>query len=57
MALNDGPTFGPGGEGCVRFNFGCPRPTMMQALGQMRDALLLPPGLDRPTLSLLQPGA
>jgi cystathionine beta-lyase len=39
VALNDGPSFGPGGGGCVRFNFGCPRSTMMQALAQMSEAL------------------
>ena len=25
VAMNDGPTFGPGGENFVRFNYGCPR--------------------------------
>lgn len=39
VALSDGAIFGPGGDGFVRFNFGCPRTTMMQALMQMRDAL------------------
>ena len=39
VALNDGPTFGPGGEGCVRLNFGCPRPQLLQALDRMRGAL------------------
>ena len=40
VALNDGTTFGPGGEGFVRLNFGCPRATLEQALNQMREALL-----------------
>jgi len=39
VALNDGEAFGPGGEGFVRLNFGCPRSTLMQALEQMRAAL------------------
>jgi cystathionine beta-lyase len=39
VALNDGQTFGQGGRGCVRLNFGCPRATLEQALGQMRQAL------------------
>jgi cystathionine beta-lyase len=39
VALNDGVLFGPGGEGFVRFNFGCPRTSMMSALGRMRAAL------------------
>lgn len=40
VATSDGAIFGPGGAGFVRFNFGCPRATMMQALSQMRDALI-----------------
>jgi cystathionine beta-lyase len=39
VAVNDGPTFGPGGENFVRFNYGCPRSQMMQALDQMKTAL------------------
>lgn len=39
VAMNDGPTFGAGGEGFVRFNFACPRPLMLQALEQMKAAL------------------
>jgi cystathionine beta-lyase len=39
VALNDGATFGPGGEGFVRLNYGCPRSQLMQALEQMKDAL------------------
>jgi cystathionine beta-lyase len=40
VAMNDGATFGRGGEGFVRLNFACPRPTLSQALEQMRQALL-----------------
>ncbi|OGN75705.1 MAG: hypothetical protein A2X25_02750 [Chloroflexi bacterium GWB2_49_20] len=44
VALNDGATFGPGGEGFVRFNFGCPRSNMLAALDRMKSAFeALPP--------------
>jgi cystathionine beta-lyase len=39
VALNDGQTFGRGGEGFVRLNFGCPRSTLVEALDRMKDAL------------------
>lgn len=39
VALSDGASFGAGGEGFVRFNFGCPRAQMMQALERMSAAL------------------
>jgi cystathionine beta-lyase len=39
VALSDGPAFGTGGEGFVRLNFGCPRATLMEALGRMKAAL------------------
>jgi cystathionine beta-lyase len=39
VALNDGASFGPGGQGFVRFNFGCPRAQMLEALERMRSAL------------------
>jgi cystathionine beta-lyase len=39
VALSDGEGFGPGGEGFVRFNFGCPRTQMMQALERMSVSL------------------
>jgi cystathionine beta-lyase len=39
VALNDGATFGAGGEGFVRLNFGCPRATLTEALERMRAAL------------------
>ncbi len=38
-ALNEGREFGPGGEGFVRLNFGCPRSTLAEALGRMKTAL------------------
>lgn len=40
VALNDGPTFGRGGEGFVRLNFGCPRATLAEGLERMRKALV-----------------
>ena len=39
VALGDGAEFGPGGEGFVRLNFGCPRATLMEALRRMEAAL------------------
>jgi len=40
VALNDGSTFGRGGEGFVRLNFGCPRQVLVTALNRIRQALL-----------------
>lgn len=40
VALNDGVTFGPGGEGFVRLNFGCPRSLLLEGLERMREALV-----------------
>lgn len=39
VAFNDGTTFGPGGEGFVRLNFGCPRSLLVQGLERMSAAL------------------
>jgi cystathionine beta-lyase len=39
VALNDGATFGPGGAGFVRLNFGCPRALLVEGLERMRTAL------------------
>lgn len=39
VALSDGPTFGRGGEGFLRLNFGCPRSVLEEALQRMRQAL------------------
>jgi cystathionine beta-lyase len=38
VAFNDGATFGPGGEGFVRLNFGCSRAILVQAVERMRAA-------------------
>jgi cystathionine beta-lyase len=40
VALNDGATFGRGGEGFARLNFACPRSTLVEALERMQAALL-----------------
>ncbi|PKO06642.1 MAG: putative C-S lyase [Chloroflexi bacterium HGW-Chloroflexi-3] len=39
IAFNDGKIFGTGGEGFVRFNFGCPRSMMIEGLERMKQAL------------------
>lgn len=39
MALGDGKTFGQGGEGFVRLNFGCPSRLLAEGLERMRAAL------------------
>jgi cystathionine beta-lyase len=39
VALSDGLTFGPGGEGHVRLNFGCRRAVLLEAIARMRRAL------------------
>ncbi len=39
VALNDGATFGPGGEGFVRLNVGCPRALLEEGLRRMESAL------------------
>jgi cystathionine beta-lyase len=36
LALNDGTMFGPGGEGYMRLNAGCPRSVLKQALDNLR---------------------
>jgi cystathionine beta-lyase len=36
LALNDGPMFGPGGEGFQRMNIACPRVLLRQALDRLR---------------------
>ena len=40
VALNNGATFGIGGEGFLRLNFGCPRSVLAEALQRMRSALI-----------------
>lgn len=39
VALGDGASFGRGGEGFVRLNFGCRRATLMEAVQRMEAAL------------------
>ena len=39
VALNDGDSFGKGGEGFLRINFGCTRATLEKAINQMSDAM------------------
>lgn len=39
VALGEGIAFGPGGEGFVRLNFGCPRSMLEEALQRMQSAL------------------
>lgn len=39
VALSEGSAFGPGGEGHVRLNIGCPRQLLQEALGRMARAL------------------
>lgn len=39
VALGDGARFGPGGEGFVRLNFGCPRSMLEEGLQRMEKAL------------------
>jgi len=39
VAFNDGAAFGPGGEGFIRLNFGCPRSLLLEGLDRMRAAL------------------
>ncbi|HHN48066.1 MAG TPA: putative C-S lyase [Bacteroidales bacterium] len=38
LALSDGATFGPGGEGFMRMNLACPRSLLEKALLQLREA-------------------
>jgi cystathionine beta-lyase len=51
VALNDGATFGRGGEGFVRLNFACPKHTLAEALARMGRSLdaingAVQPGID-----------
>ncbi|MDH6535328.1 putative C-S lyase [Parabacteroides sp. 52] len=39
LALNDGSMFGPGGEGHMRLNVGCPRALLEEALNALKKAL------------------
>lgn len=44
VALSDGATFGPGGDGFVRMNLACPRTTLIEGLERMRHALAVAAG-------------
>lgn len=39
LALNDGSIFGPGGEGHMRLNVGCPRSTLVTAMNALKKAV------------------
>lgn len=39
LALNDGVTFGPGGENHMRMNVGCPKKVLERALEQLKSAI------------------
>jgi cystathionine beta-lyase len=39
LGLNDGPTFGPGGEGHQRINVGCPRSLVVEAMERIEKAV------------------
>jgi cystathionine beta-lyase len=39
LALNDGSTFGEGGEGYMRLNAGCPRKVLEQSLVALKRAV------------------
>ncbi|MEG0517547.1 MAG: PatB family C-S lyase [Bacteroidales bacterium] len=41
LALNDGATFGPGGEGYMRLNVGCGREVLEQALENLKKSINL----------------
>jgi len=39
LLLNDGSMFGPGGEGHMRLNIGCPRSVLSSALDALKKAI------------------
>lgn len=39
LILNPGTTFGPGGEGFMRINIGCPMSTIVKAMSRLKSAL------------------
>jgi cystathionine beta-lyase len=41
VAFNNGNTFGTGGEGFIRLNFGCPRSLLEESLKRMQQALIM----------------
>ena len=40
LGLNSGISFGPGGEGFMRMNIGCPAETVGRAMAQLKTAVL-----------------
>jgi cystathionine beta-lyase len=42
LVLNQGYTFGPGGEGFVRLNLGCPRRMLEDGLARLAHAVRSP---------------
>jgi cysteine-S-conjugate beta-lyase len=40
LGMNSGTQFGPGGEGFMRLNFGCPRVLLEQAMKQLKEAIV-----------------
>ncbi|GAA3320041.1 hypothetical protein GCM10020331_029420 [Ectobacillus funiculus] len=39
IVVEPGEKFGPGGEGFIRLNLGCPRSILQEALIRLRDAV------------------
>lgn len=39
LALNNGAMFGPGGEGHMRLNIGCPRSVLVKAMEALKKAV------------------
>jgi cystathionine beta-lyase len=40
VAFNEGATYGKGGEGFIRLNFGCPRGMLVEGLKRMKNAIV-----------------
>ncbi len=40
VALNEGASYGKGGDGFIRLNFGCPRSMLLEALNRMKTAVV-----------------
>lgn len=40
VAINEGSMFGPGGEGFIRMNIGCPRSTVETAMNRIKEAVV-----------------
>jgi cysteine-S-conjugate beta-lyase len=40
VGMNEGSTFGPGGEGYMRMNLACPRSTLIKAMDQIERAVI-----------------